>query len=345
MTAIINILIIIFCCVLSDNIFADTTVPYRNPFLPANNITEMPSAKIKNQFPLQSAWIPVYFSNADNIMGFLSDKSLMLLSPVGKMHYDKRTNQLWIQDDAKHIAQIRSLISHLDQDGPQFLIKARIVTLDQNYQKELGVLFSTQSQTANLTPSFNMNLPQNPSSAGQFTIAIAQFSQNNLLNMQISALEQEGHASLISSPSLMTLNKEPAVIESGAEVPYQEATSSGATSASFKKAVLRLQVTPEYLPNHRVLLKIALNQDRVSALTVKGVPAIQTQQITTEVVLKNNQTIVLGGILESEDAIQKTGLPGLGKLPIIGGLLSEHSHKVTQQELLIFITPSMVNVL
>src|SRR3990167_9242235 len=123
-----GLLLIIFCCVLSKNIFADNVIPHRNPFLPINNITVGQSSKMTNQTPLQSAWIPVYFSNSDNIMGFLSDKSLMLLSPVGKMHYDKRTNQLWIQDDARHIAQIRSLISHLDQDGPQFLIKARIVT-------------------------------------------------------------------------------------------------------------------------------------------------------------------------------------------------------------------------
>ena len=135
------------------------------------------------------------------------------------------------------------------------------------------------------------------------------------------------------------------MIESGAEVPYQEATSSGATSVSFKKAVLRLQVTPQRMPNNYILLHIALNQDKVSDLTVNGVPAIQTQQITTQVVMKNNETIVLGGILETSRAKQQQGIPIVDKIPMIGELFKHHENRTKQQELLIFITPSMMKPL
>lgn len=191
-----------------------------------------------------------------------------------------------------------------------------------------------------------MNEPEsNDENAGEFTVTIAKLAGGHLLNLQLSALEQEGHASLISSPSLTTLNNQPALIESGAEVPYEHATSSGATSVSFKKAVLRLRVTPQRMPNHHILLHIALNQDKVSALTVKGVPAIETQRITTQVVVKDQQTIVLGGILETSHAKQKKGIPVLDKLPILGGLFEQHTKLTKQQELLIFITPSMMKAL
>ncbi|MCX7124943.1 MAG: hypothetical protein NTU49_04165 [Gammaproteobacteria bacterium] len=134
-------------------------------------------------------------------------------------------------------------------------------------------------------------------------------------------------------------------MESGAEVPYQEVTLSGGTSVSFKKAVLCLKVTPKRMPNNHILLHIALNQDKVSALTVNGVPAIETQQITTQVVVKNHQTIVLGGILETTHANQKEGLPIADKIPILGELFTHNTTMTKQQELLIFITPSEMKAL
>lgn len=328
--------IIFFCCMIGSA-WGAVSIPDRDPFLPLSTQNQITPISLK------SIWIPVYFAHVENITGFLSDKSLALLSPQGKMHGDVRTNQIWVQDDAKHIAQIQSLIQHLDHGGPQFLIKARVVILDRGYQKELGVLFGTKNKKNMSADTLNMDTPQEANLFGQFTIAIAKFPENNLLNMQISALEQEGHAALISSPALTTLNNESATIESGEEIPYEAATSSGATSVSFKKAVLRLQVTPTIMPHHHILLHIALNQDKVSALTIKGVPAIQTQQITTQIVLQNKQTIVLGGILEESDALQKTGLPILNKVPLLGQLLSQTHHQITQQELLIFITPSVID--
>ncbi|MCX7121393.1 MAG: secretin [Gammaproteobacteria bacterium] len=322
---------------------ADTVTPVRDPFTKSTEIQSIiPVAAIVS---LKTCWIPLYFAQAKNIVSFISKKSSAILSPLGKINYDKRSNQIWLKDDKQHIAAIRALINHLDQSGPQFLIKAKIINLDRQYQKTLGVLFQTQDATKNSQMSLSMDQPDSTDAAGQFTLTIAKLAESRLLDLQISALEQEGHASLISSPALMTLDNQAAVIQSGAEVPYQEMTLSGGTSVSFKKAVLRLKVTPKQMPNGHILLHISLNQDKVSALTVKGVPAIQTQQITTQVVVKNHQTIVLGGILETTHANQKEGLPIADKLPIVGELFTHHTSLTKQQELLIFITPSEMKAL
>ena len=319
---------------------ADIAIPTRDPFLTQD--TKAQTATQPNITTLQSCWIPLYFAQAKNVASFISQKTAHILSEQGKVNYDQRSNQLWLKDDAIHITAIRRLISHLDQSGPQFLIKAKIINVDRQYQKQLGILFSTAKNNVLSNAQLQMDEPNTLDSAGQFTLTIARLSECELLNLQISALEQEGHAALISSPTLMTLNNEAAVIQSGAEIPYQQTTLSGATSVSFKKAVLKLKVTPEEMPNNRVLLHIALNQDKVSALTVQGVPAIQTQQITTQVIVQNHQTIVLGGILETTQATQKDGTPIAEDIPLVGNLFTHHTIHKERRELLIFITPSEV---
>lgn len=335
-------LILIFFCA-TTTIYASATIPLRDPFIPITHNLNTLSAP--TPLPLESSWISLYFAKAKEVTEFISKKTMSILSPQGKINYDERSNQIWLQDDAQHVAQIRAVIHHLDQPAHQFLIKAKIINIDREYQKKLGFLFHTDESVQNPLTSLTMNTPDNSDNAGEFSVTITKLAENHLLNLQISALEQEGHASLISSPALTTLDNHPAVIESGDEVPYQEATSSGATSVSFKKAVLRLQVTPQYMPNNDILLHIALNQDKVSALTVKGVPAIQTQQITTQVIIKNHQTLVLGGILETTHAKQQQGIPVIDKIPLVGELF-KHKHTLTkQQELLIFITPSMLKPL
>ncbi|EKD77694.1 MAG: hypothetical protein ACD_42C00225G0005 [uncultured bacterium] len=333
--------ILFFIIVINTTIFASDSFSERDPFIP---ITLLTTATTPNP-TLLSIWIPLYFANANQVVSFLSAPHLMILSPQGKIRADLRNNQIWLQDDATHLVQIKKLIQHLDKSGPQFLIRAKIINVDRQYQKALGVLFQTENQNTNPIAPLTLNEPNLTTGAGQFTVSIAKLAGDHLLNLQISALEQEGHASLISSPALMTLNNQPAIIESGAEVPYQESTSSGATSVSFKKAVLRLKVTPIEMPQHHILLHISLNQDKVSALTVNGVPAIQTQQITTQVVVRNKQTIVLGGILETTHATQNTSVPIVNHIPLVGELFQHHIKQTKQRELLIFITPSMLKAL
>ncbi|PIZ04772.1 MAG: secretin [Gammaproteobacteria bacterium CG_4_10_14_0_8_um_filter_38_16] len=318
--------------------YAHTATPSRDPFL---SLVTLPQKKIGS---LQSHWIALYFARAKSVADFISSKKSAILSPQGKVRYDKRSNQLWIKDTPNHITQIQNIVSHLDKPETQFLIQAKIINVDRQYQKALGILFQTQNTELNSTTPLKLNEPVIASQTGQFTISIAKFTGNHLLDMQISALEQEGHAILISSPSLMTLNNQPAVIQSGAEVPYQEATSSGATSVSFKKAVLRLKVTPLRMPHHHILLHITLNQDKVSTLTVNGVPAIETQKITTQVIVNNNQTIVLGGVLETSRSHQISGIPIVDQLPLIGELFRHRMNQIKKEKLLIFITPSTIKI-
>lgn len=336
---------IIFSIVFFQNCIADN-LSLRNPFIAAQNTIPAANQNVTTQaVSTRAIWIPLYFAKADDILNFINNKSAGFLSPQGKIDSDKRNNQLWVKDDAKHLEKIQSIIKHLDQPNPQFLIRAKIVNVDRNYQKALGILFQTKSLHQKMTRSLTMNEPESTTSTGEFNFTIATLDSDNLLNLQLSALEQEGHASLISSPALTTLENEPAIIQSGAEVPYQHATSSGATSVTFKKAVLRLQVTPSRMPNNHILLHIALNQDKVSDLTVNGTPAIETQKISTQVVIKNNQTIVLGGILETSHSTQEEGIPVIDDVPVFGALFRHHLKQTTQRELLIFITPSMMKAL
>jgi len=312
----------------------------RDPFSPSSTLS-VPTATTLSQ---KSIWIPLYFSKAATILLFLKAQAGVFLSPSGVLGCDENRNQLYVRDDAKHLAKIREVVRHLDSPGPQFLVKAKIVSVDRDYQKKLGVLFQTKQQGGDKMDAENTASPLNEE-GGEFDFSIAKFANQGLLNMRIAALEQQGHATLISSPSLTTLNQVSATIESGAEVPYQEATLSGATSVSFKKAVLRLSVTPESLSNHRILLHITLNQDRVSTLTVKGVPAIETHQITTSVVVKTGETLVLGGILETVRSSQKEGVPVLQAIPFAGELFQHHVRIQKEQSLLIFITPSEIGMI
>lgn len=340
----ILILLFLICCKLNA---IDVVVPARDPFVSnadTNAAIKSPSNTLYHA-TLHQLWIPVYFASAQTVSRFLSQKSSGILSPFGKINFDKRTNQIWIQDDNPHLAQAKKLIQHLDQPAQQFFIKAKIINLDRDYQNTLGILFSDTTQTQSTNTTNSSSLENSLTQTGELTLRIAKLSENHLLNLQLSALEQEGHASLISNPELTTLNDQPAIIESGAKVPYQEATSSGATSVSFKNAMLMLKVTPLRMPQDHILLHITLNQDKVSDLSVNGVPAIETQSIQTQVVVRNHQTIVLGGIFETSVAREKESIPIINQIPLIGSLIAHHQKMTKQRELLIFITPTMIKTL
>lgn len=178
-----------------------------------------------------------------------------------------------------------------------------------------------------------------PASVG---IALAKLNDNILLDLELSALESEGRAELISSPRLITTNQQAAVIESGEEIPYQEATSSGATAVAFKKAVLSLKVTPQITPDGKILMDLQINQDTPSPQTFLGVPAIITKEIQTNVLVNNGQTIVLGGIYKQDKNKVINRIPFFGELPVVGILFSNRQITLKNEELLIFITPRII---
>jgi len=265
--------------------------------------------------------VHLQYAKAEDIANLLQKGHSALFSKQGSLYVDTRTNVLGIQDTENRLLMISRFIEKLDIPVKQILIEARLVSIDQNYEQELGIRFSTING-----------------------LTIAHLADNNLLDLDIklSALEREGHGELISSPSLFTSNQKMASIEAGEEIPYQEATSSGATAMVFKKAVLGLKVTPQILPHEKVLLELQINQDRPSTHLVLGVPTIATRQIKTYVLVKNNHTVVLGGIYESNKEKNEEGLPFLSKIPVLGLLFQVNRYHSSKREMLVFVTPRII---
>ncbi len=321
----------------------------------------------ENVEPLQSVLIQLHYAKAADIASLLKNKNNSLLSARGEVSVDARTNTLWVEDDPEQLAQIQTLVQKLDVPVKEVLIEARIVNVDEKYEQELGIRFGVTSPGSNLTGTLNganqlaqgaspasinpldrlnVDLPSAGAGAagGAATlgIALAKLGSGTLLDLELSALESEGGGEIISSPRLMTANQQPATILSGQEIPYQESTSSGATSVSFKKAVLSLSVTPQITANNKLILNLQVNQDRPGTVLVQGVPVIETRQIQTQVLVGDGQTIVLGGIYERSQQNQVERVPFLGKLPVIGVLFRHTYKKRDRKELLIFITPKIV---
>jgi type IV pilus assembly protein PilQ len=338
------------------------------------SLDSMEEAQLKSQQiiqklePIRSDLIQVNYAKAAEIASLIKDKDNSLLSERGKISVDPRTNNLWIQDTGTRIEEVRQLIKELDVPVRQVLIEARIVDATKDFTQDLGIRWGVSkpshlSGTLNGANQFqlptgaanpaavpvaqrlNLDLAAAPvtGTAASVGVALAKLGDNILLDLELSALESEGRAELISSPRLITTNQQAALIESGEEIPYQEATSSGATSVAFKKAVLSLKVTPQITPDNKILMELQINQDRRSAQPpVNGVPAIDTKQIQTKVLVNNGQTIVLGGIYRQDKNKVIKRIPFFGSLPVLGPLFGNKQITLANEELLIFITPKII---
>jgi len=198
---------------------------------------------------------------------------------------------------------------------------------------------STPASIPSQPSRFNVDLPVVNSSAAN--VAFAVLSKNYLLDLELSALQAEGRGEVISSPRVITANQRQALIEQGVEIPYQQATSSGATSVSFKKATLSLKVTPQITPDDRIVMDLNVTKDTVGQVFL-GVPSINTRKITTQVLVDNGQTVVLGGIFEHTNTNQVNSVPFFGKLPVLGYLFRSNSKVNNKDELLVFVTPKIL---
>ncbi|HPE59197.1 MAG TPA: type IV pilus secretin PilQ [Thiolinea sp.] len=304
------------------------------------------------------------------------EASHSLLSKRGNVSFDERTNTLLVQDTAEQVAEIRDLIKVLDVPVQQVLIESRIVIANDEFGKELGTKFgvtprwsnrdsvgigtghiagtsgyfssaadaatSTTAQTITM-PSLNdrlsVNLPVT-GAAGSFGFSI--LSSDFMLDLELSALQAESKGEIVATPRVITSNQTKALIEQGVEVPYQEASSSGATSVSFKKAVLSLEVTPQITPDEHISMDLRVNQDTVGQIYA-NVPSIDTREIQTKVLVENGQTIVLGGVHEENRIDGVTKVPVLGDLPVVGKLFQKTNKSESKRELLIFVTPTIVD--
>lgn len=315
--------------------------------------------------PLRSEFIQINYAKSSDILNLLKAKQTNLLSERGKITEDPRTNAIWVQDTVEQLEQIRDLIKKLDIPVRQVLIEARIVSVRKEFRRDLGVRFGISRPNhlsgtleganqlaqgvpaAEVTPlnqRLNVDLGAIPETgnAASLGIALAKLGNNILLDLELSALESEDRVELVSSPRLLTTNQKPAIIEAGEEIPYQEATSSGATAVAFKKAVLSLKVTPQITPDNKVVLALEINQDQNSGRAVLGVPIIITRSIETNVLVDNGQTIVLGGIYYKNRSNNVIRVPFFGSLPIIGNLFKQRNIDKKNEELLIFITPRII---
>ena len=306
--------------------------------------------QVKELAPLYTEFISVRYAKASNILPLLIGKK-GVLSSRGTASVDTRTNILIIQDIAQKLAEVRDLLKELDIPVRQVSIEARIVVANADYSKDLGIKWGgnyagasgNNAYTAGGNAASGLIVDLGVDKGSQSTFRLGLTRGINTLALELSALEDSGNGEVVSQPKILTADRQKARIESGTEIPYQEASSSGATSTSFKAAVLALDVTPQITPDDHIIMDLIVSQDSVGALTSGGVPTIDTNEITTQVLVKNGETVVLGGVFRTEDVQTETKTPFLGDIPYLGAFFKKTSTRTQKTELLIFITPRIVD--
>ncbi len=356
--------------------------------LAAREKAELAAKKdVQELAPLRSEYLQVNYAKASDMAALVKTQTNSLLSQRGSVAVDERTNTLLLQDTADRIADIRRLVATLDIPVRQVQIEARIVIVNNDFERDLGARFGFTSvnqngQTGLVTTSgtaagtdqivssaltnlqgnggtsiypvtlptgssavnrYNVNLPVS-SPAGSFALGI--LGNNFLVDLELSAAQAETQANIIATPRVITANQKEAVIEQGQEIPYQQSASSGATTIQFKKAVLSLKVTPQITPDNRIILDLDVRDDAVGTIVVASggvnVPSINTREISTQVLVNDGQTVVLGGILSTTEREDDTKVPYLGDIPVLGHLFKNTVHQDNKDELMIFITPKIV---
>lgn len=294
-----------------------------------------------------------------------------ILTPRGSVIFEARTNQLFVSDTPSKLQEIQDLIAKIDIPIRQVLIESRIVIADDEFGRSLGVRLGAQdlrgvglgggnrvaiggNQNAfeppggvNFSDTNFVNLPAgNPlgGDASPATIALSLFSAgaNRFLNLELSALEADGKGKIVSSPRVITADQQKALIEQGEEIPYQVATSSGATSVQFRKAALKLEVTPQITPEGSVILDVDVSKDSRGTSAGSAGFAINTRHVQTKVLVENGGTVVIGGILEENEREDISKVPWLGDVPYLGNLFKTRTKTRTKSEMLIFLTPKVI---
>ncbi len=319
------------------------------------------------------------YQKAADVQKLLSDPTQRILSKRGSAVVDARTNTLFVQDTPSRLEEVRRLIAKIDVATRQVMIEARIVEANDSFAKNLGARLGLHERglpgTRNLgqnsprvtmggqledtgahtgqtdtTPDFignslGVNLPAaglNSFRTGAFSFILYNSSATRFLNLELNALEADGKGKIIASPRVLTADQVEALIEQGTELPYQQATSSGATAVSFRKANLALKVKPQITPEGNVIMTLDVNKDQVGATTPAGV-AINTKHVKTEVLVENGGTVVIGGIYEQNDRTDITKIPFFGDIPVLGFFFRNTTTSSAKTELLVFITPRIVN--
>src|SRR5688572_25082189 len=333
--------------------------------------------------PLRSEFIQVNYAKATELASLMQGDGSSMLSERGTVAIDERTNTLLVSDTAGSLANVRRLVTQLDIPVRQVLIESRVVIVNDDYRRELGVRFGATAVNDNsgngligmtgdglgvdsmlgvptiggaggsilpvpvppLGSRYNVNLPV-ASPAG--SIALAILGDDYLVDLELSALQAEGEGRVISTPRIVATNQREARILQGTEIPYQESSSSGATTVSFKEAVLSMLVTPQITPDNRIIMDLTITKDSVGEVVSSGqaggfIPSIDTRELVTQVAVADGETVVLGGVYETELRSGTVKVPGLGNIPGIGYLFRSRTQTNNNAELLIFVTPKILH--
>lgn len=337
--------------------------------------------QVQELAPLKTEYMTINYAKAEELSKLLT-KDAGFITERGSVAVDKRTNTLIIQETASKLDEIRYMLEQLDIPVRQVLIEARVVIASTDVGEEMGVRWNVagssrfgndlgvisgtgagvEQNITSLTPAVDpaTGLPETPPAytiddintpaldfgvkdASASSIAVGIFNDHGLLDVELSALENEGRANVVSTPKVLTADQQTARVASGTEIPYQEASASGATTTAFKEAVLALEVTPQITPDGRIIMNLKVNQDSVGKIDqASRVPVIDKNEVKTNVIVDNGQTVVLGGVFKTEDVKSVAKTPFLGDLPVLGKLFRKNIQSQKKAELLVFITPRVV---
>jgi type IV pilus assembly protein PilQ len=335
-------------------------------------------AQISDLEQVQTESFQINYHKAKEIEAFLTKKDQNMLSKRGSVVVDERSNKVFVTDVASRLQALRKMVQEIDVAPRQVLIEARIVEASKTFARELGVRLgagkltptrigggggpmlgfgaSSLGTAASGTNTFAPSMAQSgaaingdgssmfqPTGYGELNLSLFNRNMTRFLNLELQALESDGRGRVVSSPRVLTANQVEASIEQGTDIPYQEASSSGATSVSFKKAVLSLKVKPQITPDGRLQLAIEVKKDRpLYEAAVNGQTPIETKNIKSEVLIENGGTVVIGGIYEEEETTGVDRVPVLGELPVLGALFRSTSKVSNRKELLVFVTPRII---
>lgn len=316
--------------------------------------------------PLQTKIIKVKYARAQDMAELMKTEANLFLSERGSIGVDSRTNALLIHDVPTSVRKVAGLIARLDHPVRQVMIDSRVVIATDNFARDIGIRFGgagiqqngdtifgasgTKSAlilndpTGGLAPdTLAVNLPAvlGGPAGGAVNFFVGKLG-SYLMQLEISAMQEEGTAEVIASPRVVTTDQHPALIEQGTEIPYSTSNSLGGTNTQFKKAVLKLEVTPHITPDDNIIMDLVINKDRPILENLRGEPPIETKKVESTVLVKNGETIVLGGIFEEEKSTGTDSIPYLGKIPGLGRLFRRERADNLKRELLVFVTPKIL---
>jgi type IV pilus assembly protein PilQ len=357
---------------------------------PAQEIAARETADLEAQLaiselePMYSEFLQVNYAKASDLQALItgSGSGNSMLSDRGSVGVDDRTNTLLVQDTAERLQDVRRMVRTLDVAIKQVLIESRIVVVNDDFSRDLGVrlgvttenigdrpllvttgtgvgannylssILDAQNDPTGTTPiqfpdlneRYNVNVPI-ADAAGRFSLAL--LKSDVLIDLELAALEAEGAGEIVSTPRVITANQSEATIKQGVEIPYQQSASSGATTISFKEAVLELVVTPQITPDNNIIMDLRVSKDNVGEIISTGglggtVPSIDTRSVETQVLVADGQTVVLGGIYETERRETVKKVPYLGDIPFVGAMFRSKQRTDNKAELLIFVTPRIL---